>query len=295
MIRFATHIILSVFLSFFLSSTVLADAQAIILTDEVQIRLGDAFMEEGEYYRAVTEYKKLLILFPKSMMADYALYKIGIAYFRGGEYEQADRTFALFRSKYSKSPYFASVAYQQGLSNWRLNRLDKATEAFDTAAAGSFQDQKRQAVFGKSLVELDKNNPGGSRKELSEFIAQNPKDAKAGGIRKALALLDQKGKPSLKSPLLAGTMSAMLPGSGHVYAEYYGDGITAFFLNGLFIAGTVIAVKQENYAMAGIAGAIGLPFYLGNIYGAANAANKWNISARKDLKGNIALSLDYDF
>ncbi len=295
MIRFATYIILPVFLSFFLSSTVLADAQAIILTDEVQIRLGDAFMEEGEYYRAVTEYKRLLILFPKSVMADYALYKIGMAYFHGGEYEQADRTFALFRSKYRESPYFASAAYQQGLSNWRLNRLDKAEEALDTAAAGASQDEKRQAVFSKSLVELDRGNPVGSQKELAGFLAQNPQDAKAGGIRKALTLLDQKGESSLKSPLLAGTMSALLPGSGHIYAEHYGDGITAFFLNGLFIAGTVIAVKQENYAMAGVAGVIGLPFYLGNIYGAANAANKWNISVRKNLKGSIALSLDYNF
>jgi len=295
MIRFATYIILSVFMSFFVSSTVLADAQAIILTDEVQIRLGDAFMEEGEYYRAVTEYKKLLILFPKSMMADYALYKIGMAYYHGGEYEQAAGTLALFRSKYRESPYFASAVYQQGLIYWRLNRFDKAAEAFDTAAAGASQDEKRQAVFGKSLVELDRSNPAGSRKELAEFLAQNPQNVKADGIRKALTLLDQQGESALKSPLLAGTMSALLPGSGHIYAEHYGDGITAFFLNGLFIAGTVIAVKQENYAMAGIAGVIGLPFYLGNIYGAANAANKWNISVRKDLKGSIALSLDYNF
>jgi len=35
--------------------------------------MADAFMEEGEYYRAITEYKKLLILFPDSEWADYAL------------------------------------------------------------------------------------------------------------------------------------------------------------------------------------------------------------------------------
>ena len=47
-------------------------------------------------------------------------------------------------------------------------------------------------------------------------------------------------------------MSAILPGSGYVYAEHYGDGITAFLINGLFIAGTITAIHQENYAVAGI-------------------------------------------
>ena len=49
--------------------------------------MADVFMAEGEYYRAVTEYKKFLILFPDSEKADYALFKTGMAYYRGEEYE----------------------------------------------------------------------------------------------------------------------------------------------------------------------------------------------------------------
>jgi hypothetical protein len=41
-------------------------AQSIVLTDEVQMTLGKAFMAEGDYYRAITEYKKLIFLFPDS-------------------------------------------------------------------------------------------------------------------------------------------------------------------------------------------------------------------------------------
>ena len=95
--------------------------------------------------------------------------------------------------------------------------------------------------------------------------------------------------------MVAGFLSALVPGAGHIYAGHYGDGVTSFFLNGLFIAGTVVAVRQENYAVAGAVGAIGLPFYIGNIYGAANAANKWNISVRKDLRNTIAITLDSPF
>jgi TM2 domain-containing membrane protein YozV len=107
--------------------------------------------------------------------------------------------------------------------------------------------------------------------------------------------LDRHRELPEKSPLIAGVMSAVIPGSGHIYAGHTGDGITAFFLNGLFIAGTITAIHQENYAVAGVVGVIGLPFYIGNIYGAANAAKKYTIGVKKDLRGKIALSLDYPF
>jgi TM2 domain-containing membrane protein YozV len=96
-------------------------------------------------------------------------------------------------------------------------------------------------------------------------------------------LLDRYQELPEKSPVLAGIMSAVLPGSGYFYAEHYGDGITAFLINGLFIAGTVAAINQENYAVAGIVGGIGVPFYLGNIYGSANAAQKWNLGVRNEV------------
>ena len=37
-----------------------AAEKGIWLTDEVQAKLGDAFLEEGEYYRAVTDYENTI-------------------------------------------------------------------------------------------------------------------------------------------------------------------------------------------------------------------------------------------
>jgi hypothetical protein len=69
----------------------------------------------------------------------------------------------------------------------------------------------------------------------------------------------------------------------------------AFFINALFIAGTVTAVRMENYALAGIVGGVGLPFYIGNIYGSANAAKKWNIGVRRELRDQVFITLDFKF
>ncbi|GEM_PF-6383204 len=121
-----------------------ASEKGILLTEDTELKVAAAFMGEREYYRAITEYKKFLILFPESDKADYALLKIGMAYYHGEEYEAS-------------------------------------------------------------------------------------------------------------------------------------------------------AVYNENYAVAAIVGGIGLPFYLGNIYGSANAAKKWNIAVRNELRNRISVTLDYGF
>ena len=71
-------------------------------------------------------------------------------------------------------------------------------------------------------------------------------------------------------------------------------GFISWLVTGI-IAGTITALNQENYAVAVIAGGIGLPFYVGNIYGSANAAKKWNLGVRKEVRNKIYVTLDFSF
>jgi TolA-binding protein/TM2 domain-containing membrane protein YozV len=273
----------------------LAD-ESIVLTGEVQMRLGDAFMAEGEYYRAITEYKRYLILFPDGRHGDTALFRIGMAYYQGMEYQPAIESFSLLRSRFPASLHAADAAYHEGVCNTKLNRLDKAAVAFETAAAARGAiDVAPKARLGHALVEFDRGDTVETRADLNRFMADYPDDPRSGKVRDALTLLSADEPSPRKSPLLAGILSAIVPGSGHAYAGHYGDGATAFLLNGLFITGAVVAIQQENYAVAGTVGLIGLPFYLGNIYGAANAASKWNLGVRRELRDRLAVTLDYRF
>jgi tetratricopeptide (TPR) repeat protein len=294
--RSLIHLLLLALFCLAVPAPLSAADKGIILTEDVQVHLGDSFMAEAEYYRAITEYKKFLILFPASEQADSVLFKIGMAYFRGDEFETAAAVFASVGEKYQESRYAPTAGYYAGLCFWRLNRLDEAAAAFSAVATRyPASGDAPRALLEKSLVEFDQRNMAGSREELERFLATYPQDDRAAGARDALALLDRDRELPRKSPMVAGILSALVPGSGHLYAGHPGDGITSFFLNGLFIAGTVVAVHQENYAVAGVVGVIGLPFYIGNIYGAANAATKWNLNVRKELRGKIAVTLDAPF
>ena len=273
-----------------------AAGSEVVVTEEVQLRVADAFLSEGEYYRAITEYKKFLFLFPDSERADLALFRVGTAYYRGEEYEPAARTFASVQEKHGKGSYAAPAAYFEGISLWKLGMFDRAEAALDRVPALDPSSEYAPLSFvGKSLLSFDAKDIAGARENLTRFLGKYPQDPRAENVRQTVALLDRNREIPRKSPELAGVMSAIVPGSGYMYAGRFGDGVVALIVNGLFIAGTVASIHQDNYLVAAIVGGVGLPFYIGNIYGSANAATKWNIEVRKDLREKIAVSLDYRF
>ena len=79
-----------------------------------------------------------------------------------------------------------------------------------------------------------------------------------------------------KSPALAGTLSALLPGAGQLYTERPRQAGIAFALNAAFIYGAFEAWDNEDYAVAGILSLFELGWYGGNIYNAMNNAHKFN-------------------
>lgn len=276
----------------FVFSTLHAEDNAILLTGDVQLRIAEAFMEEGEYFRAITEFKKYLILFPDSGRADYASFGIGMAYFKGEEYRDAARSFASMREKYPESAHALPARYQEGFSRWKLKEYGTARVTFEAIAEDHpASGYAPRALAASSLVALDEDRPDISQAGLERFIDRYPGHPGAGNVKEALALLGRYQDLPQKSPALAGFMSAILPGSGYMYAEHYGDGVTAFLINGLFIAGAATGFHQENYAVGAIVAGVGLPFYFGNIYGSANAAKKWNLGVRNESIGKIHITL----
>ena len=269
-----------------------AEDGAVLFTGDVQLKIADAFMEEGEYYRAVTEYKKFLILFPDSAKADYAFFGIAMAYFKGEEYGAAARSFLALREKYPESGYAIRAGYLEGVSQWKLKNYDRARAALEALAEKYPESEYApRSLVVICLAALDENKAEVSRQALKRFLERYPGHPGEENVKEAAVQIDRYQELPEKSPVLAGVMSAILPGSGYIYAEHYGDGITAFLINGLFIAGTITAIHQENYGVAGIVGGVGVPFYLGNIYGSANAAKKWNLGVRNEIIQKIHSTL----
>ncbi len=72
-----------------------------------------------------------------------------------------------------------------------------------------------------------------------------------------------------KSPLLAGALSALIPGSGKIYAGKTGEGIVGLLINGILGLQTYEAYRKDGFQSARfwIFGSVFSFFYIGNIWG----------------------------
>jgi TolA-binding protein len=273
-----------------------ASERGILLTEEMTMKVADAFMAEREFYRAITEYKKFLILFPESDKGDYALLKIGLAYYHGEEYEASVRNLENLREKYPDSSAIPESMYFSGLGYWKLKKYENARISLE-GILKFYPDSTYapEALIANTMLELDQDHVDNSMQDMEKLFSAYPDHPASIQAKETLILLNQYRNLPGKSEILAGVMSAIVPGSGYVYAEHYGDGITAFLINALAVVGTVTAVGNENYAVAAIVGGIGMPFYFGNIYGSANAVKKWNMAVRRELRNRISVTLNHDF
>jgi hypothetical protein len=130
-----------------------------------------------------------------------------------------------------------------------------------------------------------------ARDEFSALASQdNPYSTPA--LRMAEGIEEIKDLPH-RSPALAGLMSGLLPGSGHLYAGAAKDGLLAFLVTGALIAGSVEAWTQEVYGVAGLVSVAALTFYLGNIYGAVNSAHLANQERLDAHVRNYAASYEW--
>jgi hypothetical protein len=109
--------------------------------------------------------------------------------------------------------------------------------------------------------------------------------------RRALALqeeLQQAPVQPRKSPALAGILSGVLPGAGHLYVGKPGQAVTAFLLNGLFLAGAAYAFHQGLEATGVILLYFETGWYLGTINSAVTAARDANRDQQQTFIDRLA-------
>ena len=98
------------------------------------------------------------------------------------------------------------------------------------------------------------------------------------------ALLDFKNYKD-KSPFLAFSMSAIIPGSGKIYTGYWKDGLIAFS----FVTLTAwqsykgFSKKGSRSVYGWLYGTASLSFYIGNLFGSGKSAHMHNLHRKQDL------------
>lgn len=231
-------------------------------------------MRQKEYYRAITEYRRFLFSFPNDKRQPMARFRIGLAFYGGRDYGEALKVFGEVAELYPELPHGKLARLWQGECRMRQGNFEAAENLFGAAGlslAGEIPGD--HAVYRHAWALLYQQQWQGARKQFQSLPFSHSFHETGHLIAEAIPDIEHSPR---RSPLLAGVLSAALPGSGQFYIGRRGDAWLALILNSLFLAGIVEALNQDRPAVAGLLGFFEVGWYAGNIFGAVNGAHKYN-------------------
>jgi len=282
-----------------LSSTGRLAAQASAFSyysPENVLRFADFLFEEREYTRAAAEYQRYLILGDfRNRPPDSVYFKIGLAYQLANEYQRSSHAFQAILDGFEVSSWREAASWQMALNSFFSGRYDEsissAEKILPRISSPEMGRKTRQLIgvnylYQKKWKEADLYFRELLQTELSDSATQTLQSFAAQGLR-----LPQKKK------WLAGAMSAVIPGSGKIYAGRTTDGLLSL----LTIAATAWQA-YEGFHRDGtgsvrgwIFGSLSAYFYLGDLYGSLAAVQIFNSQNENKLLNQIGVSLHVFF
>ena len=263
---------------------------------ERQFAFAESLFEESDFYRAIGEYKRLIFLCPGSeTLCEKAFFKIGVSYFKAQQWQKAREALDDFLTRFPGSPMVGEALYLKGMSEKHLSLHEEALNTFAHISETQTGEVREKAIYQSALILVDMQQ----WKRAGEMFAQIP----AGSVFYDSAVVFSAGLENIgnlphKSPAVAGSLAAVLPGAGHLYTERPRDALVAFLLNGLFIWSAIELFEDDKYVTGGIVTFLELGWYTGNIYSAVGSAHKFNKRTRESflqgLRDRAHLSYFYD-
>lgn len=104
-----------------------------------------------------------------------------------------------------------------------------------------------------------------------------------------IILADKAAKIKLKNPFLAGSFSAIIPGSGKFYTRNWSDGV----LSMLFVVGNAWQAYRgfnEHGIKSGygwVFASLSASFYIGNVFGSVKAAKRYNKNKKNEIDNKV--------
>jgi outer membrane protein assembly factor BamD (BamD/ComL family) len=228
----------------------------------------------GDFYGAITEFKRFSLLFPQHPQYVEAQVLLGLAFQEEEDYATATAHFQRLHTVYRSTDVDRLSVFKLGEIHLAQRLYPMATRHFQRFLhlfpQGPLVDRTTY-LLGLSLS-LD-----GHAAQAQNVLQTLPRDNvwrdQADALQEALAAASP---PETKSPRRAGTLAGMMPGAGHLYIGKPVQAVTAFLLNGLFITGAIYAFLEGLEATGAILLYFETGWYLGNINSAVEGARAFN-------------------
>jgi len=235
-----------------------------------QLGFADALRGEGDYYRAITEYKRALHFCRDDSLSAHARAGVGETLFEASRYQLVVDWYQELATEDARLQHAELLA---GRSLFRLGRYGRAIGLL--SPLHDLQVPSAQAGEASYYVGLSQIRIGKFRQAEASLSLVGDASPCSDRARRHLELLRNEPRPSRKSPGVAAAL-AVVPGAGYAYAEHYGTAVASLIVNGLLGWAIVDAFRDGNDGAGGFYALLGAGFYVGNITGSAQSADRYN-------------------
>lgn len=249
-----------------------------------QFEFAEQLFTEKDFNRAITEYKRFIFLFPDNNLCEKSYFRICESHFNAGKWVDAIVSSKKFIGDFPHSPLLNDAWYLKGMSEKNLKRYDEALSSFKSIIESYSEPLRNKAFYQVALMYVEMENWAVAREYFLKVSDQNTLYPSACLFSSGLENIDNLPH---KSPALAGTFAAIIPGAGHLYTERPQDAFIAFLLNGAFIWAAVELFNDDNYVAGGVVSFFELGWYSGNIYSAVSSAHKYNRRVKGEFIQNL--------
>jgi tetratricopeptide (TPR) repeat protein len=229
-----------------------------------ELVIGDAFAKEWDLYRAITSYKRALILMGEPNERRLQIeYDIILCYYLGCKYCEALEAFenSCLTSVNPAFPAFNQLLLMVYDCYLHEGKEDRAAAILETIQKFSPETSSDLNIY-HNLME-------GRLCELQAEVDQHP------DFETIQPELDAYYSQS-KSPTKARQLNALFPGAGYYYVGQTKTAVTAFLINALFILASYECFHHGYPAAGIITASLESGWYFGGINGAGIEAQEYN-------------------
>ncbi len=228
-------------------------------------QFADYLFKTRQYSLAAEEYERIVFLDSVNIQNKYMLI---LSYRKAQEYKPALKRFVYFFNKELKTmPANFAEEYVK-----LLLLTEQADSAFSYLSINQSLNTELKQNYQLAALLLQKKWDDSFKYAMSYPVTNEKMNS-----RLHLLAFDAK-RIKYKKPVTAAIMSAIVPGSGKFYTKNWKDGIIAMTFVGVNAWQAYRGFKKygKNSAYGWIFAGLSASFYIGNIYGSAKSAKKYN-------------------
>ncbi|MEX0770444.1 MAG: tetratricopeptide repeat protein [Balneolaceae bacterium] len=152
--------------------------------DYAMFQVGNSYYRMNRNFEAVTEFRRLLRIYPYSSLREQAQYNVAYIYMNTGNYEQSIQEFRTVIERFPDTEWAARSQYNIGDAYYNAGEFEEAIEAYKTLLdryPGS--DYIIEAINGIQYAQLSAGGGDSSTEVLEEFLSDNPTSTTADRLR----------------------------------------------------------------------------------------------------------------